>query len=236
MKRYLSITAAAVLFVLGIVAGSLIGCASPPTKFEQGLFNITTNYGTPVVVVKTNVIPVTLVQTNFLVITNVQGVLEFKTNYLPVFTYQTNTVTVTNTPESYAYAPGAGAKNIQETGGAVGNIFGVGGLVTTALGALFSLWGYVRSSRQYATSSNLAQTIETMREFIKQLPNGATMDNELVNWIQANQANAGVLRNVISLLAAQTSNADARVAAEEIQKTIDALTAQTAQPSTPAKT
>lgn len=218
----LLLLSAAVLFLAAV----LIGCASkPPTALEQRWFNIVTN--PPVIEVRTNIIPVTVFQTNQVPVflTNVTGVTEVKTNYVavPVTVYQTNLATVTNVPESYVYTPGAGAKVIQETGGAVGNIFGVGGLVSTALGGLFSIWAFMRSRKNYVTAANIAQTVETVREFVKQLPNGSTYDNALVQWMQLNQANAGVMQQVVTLLQREVSNPEARVAAQQVLNTIDAL-------------
>lgn len=209
-----------------IVAAFIAGCASkPPTALEQRWFNIETNY-TPVVVVKTNIVPVTMVQTNYLVITNVSGVQEFRTNLVPYFVYETNVVRSTITNEDYVYTPGAGAAAIRESGTAVGNIFGVGGLVGTALGGLFSLWGYVRSRKRYVTAANIAQTVETLREFIKQLPNGPAYDAAFVQWMQTNQANAGVIREVTQIVANEVSNPDAREAMRNIQTLIDGLRMQ----------
>ena len=208
-------------FIVAMLA--IHGCASrPPTQFEQGIFDIRTNV-VPVVEVRTNIVPVTIVQTNVVTVTNVTGVAEFKTNLIPVFLYQTNVVTTTNLSESYLYTPGAGAANVRQVGTEVGNVFGVGGMVGTALGALFSLWGYMRSRKSLVTAANIAQTVETMREFIKSLPNGQQYDNELVNWMTTNQANAGVLQNVITLIQQQVSNRDAQDAAAHIQDIIKGL-------------
>ncbi len=212
---------AAACFVLALIL--LHGCATrPPTKLEQGLFNIETNYQ-PMLVVKTNVITVTTVQTNVVPVTNTIGVIQYQTNLVPLLVYQTNTVISTNMQESYLYTKGEGAQRIQDAGGMIGNLFGAGGVVTTGLGALFGLWGYLRSKKSLVTAANIAQTVETMREFVKQLPGGVQYDNELVNWMQAHQADAGVLNQVIALLQQQVSNPDARVAAQQVMDTIRAL-------------
>jgi len=218
------ITGTLALFLGGLIGLSIfVGCASrPPTRFEQGLFNIETNQ-IPIVVLRTNIFDVTVVRTNAVTVTNTVGVVEWQTNIIPVVVQQTNTMIVTNTQEAYLYHPGEGAKNIQEVGTTVGNLFGVGGMTGTALGALFSLWGYWRSKKSLVTAGNIAQTVETMREFVKSLPNGATYDNELVNWMQAHQADAGVLNQVMTLLKTQVNNQDAKVAAQQVMDTINAL-------------
>lgn len=211
MKTHFVRWSVAAAFSAGIVIAFLAGCASkPPTAVEQKFFDVQTNLA-PVVRVETNVIAVTLYRTNE------QNVV------VPVTVYETNRVAVTNYAETYVFTPGAGAKQVAEVGGAVGNIFGVGGLVTTALGALFSLWGYARSRKNYVTAANIAQTVETIREFVKSLPNGAVYDNELVNWMQTHQAEQGVLNQVLDLLSKHVSNPDARVAADQIRATIAAL-------------
>ncbi len=204
----------------GLIAGSialavylLSGCATkPPTALERQWFSIVTNYGPPVISIQTNIIPVTVFRTN-----------EVTMQATPTIEYRTNTVTVTNVPEGYVYTPGTGAQAIRETGTAVGNLFGVGGLVGTAIGGLFSLWGYVRSKKSYVTAANIAQTVEVLREFIKQLPNGQTIDNELINWMQLHQAEAGVLNQVLTLLEKEVNTQDAKVAADHIRAVIASL-------------
>jgi hypothetical protein len=213
-KSYLAIAAAAI--ILGITLFILEGCASkPPTAFESRLFTITTNY--PTVAVVTNVVPVTIFQTNLIPVTNKFNVIEITTNVVNIPAFQTNVITITNSETSYNYAPGPGVAEIRRVGGDVGGLFGVGGLVSTALGGLFSIWAYVRSKKNYATAANIAQTVEMMREFIKGLPNGANYDAQLVQWIESNQARAGVLQSVLALLEREVSNPDARAAAQQVQ-------------------
>jgi hypothetical protein len=230
MKNTYMYIAAFAAMLLGIVTIFIGGCAStPPTAVEQKFFDIKTNV-LYVNKIETNVVPITVVHTN-IVIDNV-GVTV--TNYTPVLSYITNTVFVTKTNESYVFTPGQGAADVRTVGTEVGNIFGVGGMVGTALGALFSLWRYIRSKKNYVTAANIAQTVETMREFIKSLPDGARYDNELVNWMQKNQANAGVLQSVIALVAREVSNPDAKDAAQNIQTLIEGLKLGTTPPVPPA--
>lgn len=227
MKRYFPITAAGLLFILGMVAASLFGCVShPPTALEQKYFNITTN--PPVISVTTNFIPVTLYKTNEVVqtVTNLQNVVEFRTNYVPVAVatnVEARLAVVTNQPETYNFAPGPGQQNIKDIGGLIGSFFGAGGIATTAIGALFSIWGLVRSKKNYGTAAQLAQTIETLRTFVQQLPNGPAYDTALVQWMQQHQAETGTINQIIGLLANEVSNPDAQVAAEHIRAAIAAL-------------
>lgn len=227
-KSYIAIAAMAI--ILGIILLIIEGCATkPPTAFESRLFTVTTN--PPVVSVITNVIPITVYQTNLVPVTNALNVIELRTNVVQIPFFQTNLITVTNEAATYNFKPGPGAAEIQRVGGEVGGLFGVGGLVTTALGAFFSLWGYIRSKKNYATATNIAQTVETLREFIKALPNGATYDSQLVQWIESNQARAGVLQDVLAILQREVSNPDARAAAQQIQLIISNLQNLKPEPS-----
>jgi len=151
-----------------------------------------------------------------------QGLFNIQTNQVPVVVLS-NGVPVNSQAEVYSYTLGPGARNVQEIGTAVGNLFGVGGLVGTGLGALFSLWGWVRSSKKGQTAVTLAESIETMRMFIRQLPNGSVMDNELVNWMQAHQAETGVLNEVMALLSKYVDAGDAQAAAQQVQAVINSL-------------
>lgn len=227
MKRQSLLAFGAVTFLIGAIAGSFFGCTTtPPTALEQRYFNITTN--PPVIAVTTNVFSVTLYKTNEVTqtVTNVQGVLEYKTNVIviPQTVLQTNLAVVTNEPQTYNLVPKPEAiQPIQNIGGAIANLFGAGGLVTTAIGAVFSIWGLVRSRKTSATAVGLAQTIETMRSFVQQLPNGGTYDAALVQWMQQHQAETGTINQVLGLLANEVSNPDAQVAAEHIRAAIAAL-------------
>lgn len=176
----------------------MIGCAgfrngSPPTKAEQALFTVTTNY-TPTLITVTNP---------------------------PSAPGQPPTVSITtsNVP-SYNYAPGAG---IQAAQGAASLIPGYGSLAGMGIGALAAIWGWIRSSKNGATAATLAQSIEALREFIKGLPNGSNMDLVLTNWLQQHQADTQTLNNVLTLLANDVNNADAKIVAQQLQATINSL-------------
>jgi hypothetical protein len=213
--------------LLALVAGcSMFGRnPSPPSKLESSLYDVTTNY-VPVVVMKTNVVPVTVYQTNQvqMTVTNVQGVLETRTNVLviPVVTYQTNTVASTNLQAQYNYGTGSGLAGAQ---GVISAIPVYGPLASTALAGLAAVWGWLRSSKNRQTAANTAQVVETMRQFIKALPNGTTYDNALMQWVQAHQAEEGVLTNVLSIIESEVSNPDAQFAAQSVIATINGLSA-----------
>lgn len=231
MKKLLVCSTVCLSLSLGLL---IFGCASkPPSAWEQHWFNITTNY-VPQVSVQTNVIPVTIIQTNIVVVTNAQSVVEYRTNVVPILSYQTNAVTVTNLAEQYSYKPGAPAQEVQGVGAAIGNLFGLGGVVSTALAGLFSLYGYVRSTKNHAAATNLAQTVETMREFVKSLPNGAQYDQVLVNWMQTHQAEQNVIQDVVRIVSREVSNPDAQAASQQILALLNSLRNLTTPPP-PAK-
>lgn len=155
-----------------------------------------------------------------------------------LFTIQTNQVPVvtpsgaTNFQPVYTYSPGPVIKDVQ-TG--VGLIPGYGGLVGTGLGALAALWGWIRSSKNYNTGVTLAQSIEAIREVIKALPNGATIDNQLTQWLQQHQADTGTVQSVLTLLENDVSNPDAKAAAQQIISTIQSLSANAVPTGTTVK-
>lgn len=214
--------------LLGFAIALIAGCASkPPSALEQRFFNITTN--PPVIAVVTNLVPVTLYKTNEVVqtVTNTQNVVEYRTNFIPVAVatnIEARATLVTNQPETYNLSPKPEAiQPIQTVGGIIGNLFGAGGLVTTAIGAAFSLWGFMRSKKSYASAADLAQIIETCRSFVRQLPNGASYDAALVNFMVQHQAEAGTINQVAQIVASEVNTSDAQVAAEHIRQGLAAL-------------
>lgn len=193
MKSFIALTP--VLLILGC---SAVGRnPSPPTKLEQGIFNVQTNYVTEV---STNVAPQV-----------VAGVTNWVTNV------------VSQVMPQYTYTLGPGGQAIKDTGSAIGNLFGVGGLVSTGLAGLLGIWAKLRSSKNYDTAANTAQIVETLRQFIKGLPNGAAYDTALTQFMMQHQSEAGVLAQVTQILAAEVSNPDAKVAAAEIVATLRSL-------------
>lgn len=222
----LAFAAAALACIVFFTACSTFGTnPTPPTKLESSLFNVTTNY-VPVVVMRTNVVPVTVYETNQvqMTVTNVQGVLEVRTNVLvvPVTTYLTNTAPATNLQAQYNYGTGAGLAGAE---GVISAVPVYGSLASTALAGLAAIWGWLRSSKNRQTAANTAQVVETMRQFIKALPNGTTYDNALMQWAQAHQAEGGVLTNMLSIIESEVSNPNAQFAAQSVIATINGLTA-----------
>lgn len=228
MTKNFAFGSVALTFVLGVLLASVFGCVTkPPTALEQRYFNITTN--PPVLAVVTNYIPVTMYKTNEVLqtITNTQNVVEFRTNLVAVAVgtnIEARATVVTKEPETYNLKPKPEAiQPIQTVGGIIGNLFGAGGLVTTAIGAAFSLWGFMRSKKTYATATDLAQIIETCRSFVRQLPNGANYDSALVNFMVQHQAEAGTINQVAQIVANEVNTSDAQVAAEHIRQGLASL-------------
>jgi len=155
------------------------------------------------------------------------GIFNVTTNYAPVVTqYVTNGVPVyvTNIIPQYQYsATGQGAQDIKGVAGTIGTLFGAGGVATTAVSGLLALWGYLRSSKNYATAANTAQLVETLRQFIKSLPNGTAYDSALTQFMTQHQNEAGVLAQVTQILASEVSNPDAKVAADSVITTLRQL-------------
>lgn len=215
---YAAIVVATMLFISGC---SLFGKApSAPTAIERALYTLQTNY-IAVVVPLTN----TVTQTNLVIVmaTNVTGVVEL--HQVTNVTQQVNVVTVTNVvPAVTLTTSPQTVATVQGVGTAINTFVpGVGGMVSTGLLALLSLWGYLRGNKQGNTANALAQEIETVRTFIKSLPNGTQMDTSITTFLQQHQLEAGVVQNVMDILQKQVSSPDAQVAAKEISATVAAL-------------
>lgn len=208
------------ILVLAMVTGcSMFGSnPGPPTKFEQGIFNTTTST-VPVVVPSyvTNEIVVTK--------TNIQGVTLLVTNVVPI-TIPAHTETQTNYTETTKPAV---TGVVQGVGGVLNTFLpGVGTIASTGITALLGLWGYLRSQKQGVnTTATLTQEIETIRELLQSVPNGAALDAQFVSWMQTHQTDAGVIQNVANVIASEVSNKDAQTAAQQIAATVTALTTAT---------
>jgi len=191
------------LTCLGIVSCAAWRNGAPPTKTEAALFTVQTNY-VPTIVTVTNP---------------------------PAAPGQPPTVsTTTNLTPNYVYTPGHVVKDV-ETG--VSAIPGYGGLASLGIGALAAVWGWIRSSKNQNVGITLAQSIETIREFIKTLPNGANYDDALTSWLQSHQAETGTIAGVMQMLENDVSNPDAVVAAQQIRATIQALNPAALPPKPP---
>lgn len=217
-----------VAFCAALIA--LVGCStfgrnpSPPTKAESLVFQTQTNY-VPVVVPAyvTNQVNVISYQTN------IQGVVvtQYQTNIVPVTVPAT-----TNLQAQYTETIKPSVQQGAQAAGGILNTFfpGIGSIAVNALLALLGGYGYFRSAKNANTAGVLAQNVEVARQLLQSLPNGAALDNAFVAFIQNHQAEENVIQQVIALIASKVSNADAQVAAQQIQQAIQALNQGTATP------
>lgn len=196
MKKLIKLTCIAAIAVLLAVA-----CATKaPTALETQLFDVATN-----TVTLTNVTPV--VES----ITNDAGTVTTKTNW------QSEAVEV----EAYDFKPGEKAQAVIETGGAIGGLFGVGGLVSTALSGLLGLWAAFRSKKTSQTAAVLAQVIETGRSILKTTPQGSQLDSAWRDWMLKHQKETGVVQEVLKLLPKVVDNATAQQTAKQLLALMD---------------
>lgn len=212
----------ALLPIIALMTGcSLMGTSpSAPSKFEQSLFNVQTNWTTNSVWT-TNIIPQVVTQQVWH--TNTIGLLDIQTNTYTIFT--TNVAFVTNTIPQYVMTTSDSTKTLVSGTGTLINTFfpGGGGAVTAGILALLAAWGHLRSSKNGDTAAALAQEVETMREFIKTLPSGTKYDVAITQFLQDHQVESGVAKQVLSLLSDRVDNPEAKVAMSEIKNTLAAL-------------
>lgn len=203
-----------------------IGCASttPPTKLESSIFNVVTNH---VTVVQTNTLWTTNISVQTVTLTNNTQVNVTNTYAVPIPIITTNIVTTVD------YQQGENAAKIKATASQIGSVAG-GPLGETIAGfaatAILGIWGWWRSNNKSKLAINSMQVIETLRQFVKSLPDGAKYDSALVAWMQKHQGEAGVIQSVVDTLAADVSSSDAKTAAATITAAITAL----GQPTAPA--
>lgn len=198
------------VLVAAILAGVLLsGCAGGPTKTEQFLFDIRTNY-IPHVVVQTN----TVYSTNFVpvpvdrpVVTTItrDGITQVQTNWIATTDYEAifkvthYVTTVTNMEERHEYALKERTTEGAQTIGTAINAFfpGVGGLVSTALVGALGIWARLRSRKANVA---LLQSVETGREIINQIKNDPNLDQKFKDWLIKHQKEEGVFNLVAGLV------------------------------------
>lgn len=192
--------------VLGLLAFGLMGCASPqrpPSVAEQKYFEIRTNV-VEVVTTVTNIVPATE--------TTVAAI---------------RVEPVTNKVEEYEFTPNANAGTLATTSAAVTSIWNpvAGGVVGAAIAGLFSLWGLFRSKNKATaeradvnqiTAEELAQIIETGRQILLKLPEGAKYEAAYKAWMIKHQAQTGIIAQVAELVSASVDNEKAKGAAQTI--------------------
>lgn len=205
--------------LLSLIALSLLGCASttPPTKLEQALFTTTTNY-IPKIVVVTNLVTIDIP----LYRTNEVGVTQITTNHVTYEERQTNYTT----QEQYTLTPKSSIKTGAQVGGALVNVVapGWGTIISTGALALLGIWGHIRSAQRGKVAATVIQEVETVREFIKTLPDGANYDQAIVTFLKDHQVEAGVATSVMKILANKTNSDEARGAVDAITQEIKTAT------------
>lgn len=132
---------------------------------------------------------------------------------------------VTNEHNSYSYTP---SNKVTENLGGFTQILnllvpGSQGIATTGILLLLTIWGKLRSTKLGNTVGATTQEIETLREFIKNLPGGEQYDSVIVQFLQKHQMDANVLNTIIQFLQTKTSNGDARLAAQSLSDTLNNL-------------
>lgn len=201
----------------------LAGCSTTPTATESHFFDIKTNY-VPRVVTITNVVPITnfatVTITNAVTVISNQVVITPVTNVVLNTFWETNVLRLTNFVEQYQYTPGTNAATVAAIGGAIGQPFGVGGIVSTLIAGLFAGWATWRNRSNQAKGTALAgvlvQAIETGSEILKTTPQGSALDAQWKDWMQKNQREAGVLMAVLDLLDDVVDNQSAREVAAKL--------------------
>lgn len=216
------------------------GCqTSPPTKMEQGMFDIVTN---TVVVVKTNMVTLTNTEVVQITVTNVDHTTKVTdvTNYTQVVV----PVQVTNKTETYDY--GAPSARTQAQKEMVTSIVGTGAnmvapgsgelvkTVTTGLitGGL-ALWAWIRGNGHKNAAAQLTQVVETGREIIKAVPGGEKYDAAYLQWMKDHQTETGVANLIGKLVEKNVSNDQAKGAVQSIMDVIGTVSDVT--PKAPAK-
>lgn len=214
-----------------IVSCSLTGCTNlvPPTKTEQALYTTITNVVTvtnqvpvPVEVRHTN--EVILYSTNELhqTVTTLSNWVNtvWQTNIVPIQVLETNHVFTTK-PEVKDAVTGIGAL-------VNGFVPGAGAAATEITLGLLGVWAHLRSRRKGTTATALVQELETVRQFLKTLPNGASYDEAVVSFLKDHQNEVGVATQVIGILSSQLKNPDAKMAAQSIIDYVNSLKTTTA--------
>jgi hypothetical protein len=182
------------------------GCSGyhpAPTAAERYLFTV-----------QTNAVPVVTNWTETVWTTNAAGQVETR-----------NLVTwATNIESHVTYIISTNAAGITQTAGRLTNMFfpGFGELVAGILAGALGLWARLRStiSRGKTAQVSMAQSIETLLAIIDTTPQGKELTEKLKLKLVQEQAVAGVLREISSIVATHVDNDAAKKAAKLILDTL----------------
>jgi hypothetical protein len=149
---------------------------------------------------------------------------DVQTNHTLLVTTTPTGGLVTNDQLSYVLTTKPATAAAVNTAGTVANTFlpGVGSLASMGILALLGLWAQLRGQKSSNTADAIAQEVETIREFIKTLPNGTKYDTAITSWLQTHQVETGTANQVLSILENTVSNPDALAAVTEIKNTLTA--------------
>ena len=213
-----------VLFLVPLLALIAAGCGmfgsytSPPSAVESRLYDVQTNL---VDRLEQRTVTNTVTETVTVYETNTVGQIVTRTNEVLLPQYEI--VTITNQVEAYTYVPKEETVATVQTAGGVINTFlpGIGTAVSGIGIGLLGAWAKLRSWKK--TGTVLAQNIETMREFLKTLPDGEKYDAAVVDYLKEHQRETGAAATVVSLLEKYVSGRQAKASVEEIKNAISAL-------------
>lgn len=182
--------------ILTASALALAGCANlglkPPTKLESKLFDVQTNV-VQNVTWSTNLVTVT----NTVTLTNAAGVV----SSAPVITATPVVLQTTNFQTNYAFTPGQTAATASGVAGAAGGLFGWGGLASTAVAGLFSLYAGIRSKQSNQVAGALTQGIEVAKSVMAQVPGGGQkLVDSFTARLAKNQQTLGIAGDVAGLI------------------------------------
>lgn len=151
---------------------------------------------------------------------------DIKTNTTPQVVVQTNADNVitykTNVVVEYLYTANTNSAAASQIGGSIAAPFGLGGIVTSSLLGLSTIWGAIRSRRLNKVAAGLVQGIEVASEVLRTTPQGNELDEKLKIWLQAHQAESGTIASVLQLMNSTVDNQEAREVALKLKAEIEA--------------
>lgn len=205
--------------------------SKPPTALETKLYDIKTNY---VTVTLTNTVDAP--QTNIVQLTNLTTGVVLTTNVVTV--QHEVTVITTNQVDGYDFKVKPSIAADTQVVGAVANTAapGYGTLIAGALAGILGLWGSIRSkqaSTAQDVSTNLAQVVETGRNIIQSLPNGAAIGAKYDAWMQDHQQAEGVAQAVAKVVDTAVNDNPVHNSTVTAQGILAQVVAPLAPPSTP---
>jgi hypothetical protein len=141
-----------------------------------------------------------------------------ETNYvssvLPQVLSNGTVVAITNQVPVYRLVPSAGTEAaLQGVGFGVGSVFGLGGVLSAVLAGLYNLYA---SARNRKVTRALVQGTETVLEVLKAAPEGSTLRERAVTWLETQQKAAGVVEEIAKAVR-NVDTRSARAAAQEVR-------------------